>query len=388
MKFKIQAIRILNSIIPKNKKVLLFTSNPDFADNSAAIFKTISEDEKFADYKLFWITRELSLRKYKGYKCYKINSIKSFVVYFRAKYIFTTHGLYYGTSSRSQIKVGLWHGMPLKSLGAYSANNENYLKSIESEMYDFKYMIATSPLYREIMAKCFRMNEKDILVTGLPRNDELFYGKDSLEKLSIPVNEKTLCWLPTYRNPGSEDRLNGIYQQGVDYEYGIPLVNSETLIILNDLLKKEHMNLIIKIHGMQVFDKNKFPITSNIFVVTNNDLYESDIQLYNLLACSDALITDYSSVYIDYLATDKPMAFVIDDINEYGNDRGFVFNNPLDYMPGMKIHSFDEFIQFIMTVRQNKDEYKQVRQSARDTLNIFTDKKNSRRVIDFVFDKK
>lgn len=145
------------------------------------------------------------------------------------------------------------------------------------------------------------------------------------------------------------------------------------------------MNLIIKIHSMQKFDKKNFPASSNIYIINDDDLCKNDVQLYKVLACSDALITDYSSVYIDYLATDKPMAFVVDDIYEYGNDRGFVFENPLDYMPGMKVKTLNNLMEFIVNVGKNVDGFKQARHEARRTLNIFNDDKNTQRVVNFVF---
>ncbi len=381
-------VKLLNNIIPKNNKLILFTSNPDFSDNAAAVFKRISSDKRFSNYQLVWITRESSRSEYKGVKCYKVNGFSSFLVYFRAKYIFTTHGLYYGTSSKYQVKVGLWHGMPLKSLGAFTANSNTFSATITEDVCDFKYMIATSPLYQEIMSKCFCLKKENIIVTGLPRNDELFHKDKSLTKLSICDSKKVICWLPTYRKPIGIDSDRGIYNQGKDYEFGIPLITHDNIKELDNILKDTNVSLIIKIHGTQKFQKESFPNTSNIFIITNNDLYEKEVQLYNLLACSDALITDYSSVYIDYLAIDKPMAFVVDDINEYGNDRGFVFENPLDFMPGMKVKSMEDIMNFICNVSQNKDDFKQERLDVRKELNIFNDDNNTQRVIDFVFNKK
>ena len=55
-----------------------------------------------------------------------------------------------------------------------------------------------------------------------------------------------------------------------------------------------------------------------------------------MLGSSDALITDYSSVYFDYLLLDKPIGFTVDDMELYIKDRGFIFNNPEEYMPGKR----------------------------------------------------
>ena len=385
MSIKKSLLRLLNWITPKDEKMILFSSNPDFSDNSEAVFNTMRKDCRFSDYKFVWITRSSSLSKYKGTKCYKVYSPMSFWAYFRAKYVFTTHGIYDGIGCKSQINIGLWHGMPLKSLGSYSANSETFLKLTKYEKRDFTYMIATSPLYQQIMAKCFNMHEEKIIVSGQPRNDELMQNNDSLEKLSIPVRRKTICWLPTYRDPTKVNKAHLVYNQGKHYDNGIPLISEENLKELNEFLKTLSINLVVKIHGSQKFDRSKIPVTENIFFITNENLSKSGVQLYEMLACSDALITDYSSVYIDYMATDKPMAFVIDDIDEYGTDRGFVFENPLDYMPGMKVKDQISLKSFIKSVSEDRDEYKDSRKIVRPKLNIFTDDKNTQRVIDFVF---
>ena len=55
--------------------------------------------------------------------------------------------------------------------------------------------------------------------------------------------------------------------------------------------------------------------------------------MYVLLRNADALITDYSSAYFDYMLLNRPIAFTVEDIEEYRKKRGFVFDNPFEYMP-------------------------------------------------------
>ena len=88
---------------------------------------------------------------------------------------------------------------------------------------------------------------------------------------------------------------------------------------------------------------------------------DKNIQLYEILPVFDALITDYSSVAIDYLLIDKPIGFTLDDFEEYRKSRGFVFNDPREYMPGEHIYVLDDLIKFISNVANGKDEYKDKR---------------------------
>lgn len=377
-------LKFCNSLVPKDEKLVVFRSKPDFSDSCIMVFNAMKNNPKFYDYKMVWITTHSHIKVFQGAKCYPNKSLASLWVYFRAKYTFSTHGLYGGLSANNQVKVELWHGMPLKSLSAYSADSTQKVK-FDKEMHDFSYTLATSPFYKGMMAKCFSMKEEDVLVLGLPRNDLLMHPDNSLNKLNIKNAHKYICWLPTYRDPVKVIERGRVVDQGKHYELGIPLLNNENIIQIDHFIKKMDVSLIIKIHCNQKFDINKIPSTSNIRILTNEDLSKCDVLLYNLLACSDALITDYSSVYVDYLATDKPIGFVVDDIKEYGKDRGFVFENPLDYMPGMKINNIDTLIDFIKSVSKGKDEFKDTRESARPKLNVFTDDKNTQRLIDFVF---
>ena len=68
-------------------------------------------------------------------------------------------------------------------------------------------------------------------------------------------------------------------------------------------------------------------------------LEKEKLQLYELIGISDALISDYSSVAVDYLLLDRPLGYVLADYEIYREKRGFVFEDPLEYMPGEKIYN-------------------------------------------------
>ena len=83
------------------------------------------------------------------------------------------------------------------------------------------------------------------------------------------------------------------------------------------------------------------------------------------MAYVDGLITDYSSIGFDFLLVDKPIGFTLDDYEKYKNSRGFVFENPLEYMPGNHIYSLSDLLEFIKNVAEQKDEYKEDRAKVR-----------------------
>jgi CDP-glycerol glycerophosphotransferase (TagB/SpsB family) len=104
---------------------------------------------------------------------------------------------------------------------------------------------------------------------------------------------------------------------------------------------------------------------SHLRFYTNNDLDRMNIQLYELLAYANKLITDYSTVALDYLLLNRSIGYVNDDIADFNKSRGFVFENYLDYCPGPKIDTTAKFIDFIYS---SKDEYKKQR---KEILNFY-----------------
>lgn len=377
MNNKKKIIKFLNTIVPKNEKLVLFSSKPDFSDNTQAVYDYMCSYPYFQGYSLIWIcSKKKNASKTAVYK----NSLKALWLYLRAKVIFSSHGLFAGTTVKNQIHVGLWHGMALKRIKALS--NPKY-DSSEREM---TFTLATSYVFQDIMARCFAIPREDVKVLGLPRNDLLLHPDYSaLKKLAIPTAKKIVFWLPTYKRPVSVSKEHGVMNEGNCTDLGIQFWNHTSIKELDEWLNNKNVYLVIKIHTLQKFDKSLVPRMRNIQFVTANECSDNQIDLYSLLACGEALITDYSSVYVDYLTADKPLAFVIEDMQSYGQERGFTFDNPLEYMPGKLIRTANDFLAFLTDIECENDRYKNVRAEKRKYLNIFTDDNSTKRVVEYVF---
>ena len=109
---------------------------------------------------------------------------------------------------------------------------------------------------------------------------------------------------------------------------------------------------------------------SHIHLMTNDDLEDMDVQLYEIINHFDALLTDYSSVSFDYLCLDRPIGYTLDDFEEYRKLRGFPMDNPLDYMPGHHIYTYDDLTQFIVGIADGKDEYAAERERVRKDVGM------------------
>jgi len=257
----------------------------------------------------------------------------------------------------------------LKKIG----NLEEQKKHIDYNF--FSYILATSDVFAEIMKNAFSCKENQIIICGHPRNDFLF---NPIEKY-INDSRQTVLWLPTHRN---DEGKKGSKLKNVD---SIPLfTNHDNMRQLNDYLKKLNIQLIIKIHPSQNFDYSVYKTYENIDIWTEDQFRKKSFNLYELLGSADALITDYSSVYFDYLLLDRPIAFTLDDMELYSGERGFVFDNPEKYMPGKKIKNKEQFLSFLIDVTEGKDNYKKDREKVNNIANYYTDGRNCERILKIV----
>ena len=118
----------------------------------------------------------------------------------------------------------------------------------------------------------------------------------------------------------------------------------------------------------------------NIMPLSNRDLDKKQVMLYSLIKETDALITDISSVYVDYLLLNKPLGFTVNDVIGRTN---FLFDDPLSYMPGMHINSFTDFVSFIHSVIRENDEYADQRKRVNNILNKYQDGMFSKRITEY-----
>lgn len=239
--------------------------------------------------------------------------------------------------------------------------------------YYFTYLIATSDLYVPIMAEEYGCPEKCVKVAGEPMADSLL--QPPREEYDFRSYDKVLVWMPTFRN----SELMGYNDSNL--ETLVPLFDIEEYPALNDLLAKYNIRLIVKLHPIQTVPADMQRHFSHLSVYSHDEFVQSEYEMYTLLANSDGLIGDYSSVSMQYLFTDKPQGFVVPDLNSYGANRGFIFDNPEDYMAGHIIKTKEEFAQFIDDFAKGKDQYKDKRHWVCDQIFKHKDAKSCERIV-------
>lgn len=358
-------LKVINSVIWK-KNLILFTSSPNYYDNAFMVFEYLYKNYKNT-YRIIWLLEnDNKIIRFDGVQYVRRHSLMGIYYFFRAKYVFHTHGLYLNATSQKQKVFSLWHGMPLKKIQHLFPND---MKKIANRKLDFELTIATSEHMAKIMSLCFGCSVEKVKVTGLPRNDLLF-RRDRF--LNLTEKEKVIVWMPTYRDGNAR-------KEGTQYIYGIPLINSENIFEIDNFCRQNNLKIIIKLHPFQR-SVERFPALNNV-VIVDNSIVVPGKHFYNYLGSADALLTDYSSVYIDFLSVDKPIGFILDDYMQYSDDRGFVFDNPLENMPGNHIYNLEDLKMFIYEIANGIDSTKNLRDTIGIKLNKFRDANNTERVL-------
>lgn len=337
-------IYILSFIIPRNKRIWVFgsTFGRRFADNPRYFYLYLNQYQR-DKVRSIWISRNREIVHWlsaQGYETYYYKSITGIWYSLRAKvYIFDNYSKDINFwLSGGAIKINTWHGVPLKKIQndnkfdevRHPTNIKMKIKYFLRRMSDEKpshYVLTTSKNLVSMFESAFNTN--NVIVSGYPRNDNLISDKikneftmselDSIQRIQSKQYCKTILYMPTFR----------------DTEH--MFFESVKIDELSQYLKLNNLLFCIKLHP-----KSKL---LNVFSDLENDnihVINPDDDPYAYLKKTDILITDYSSIYFDYLLLDKPIVFFNYDLKEYlESSREFYFDY-YDFTPGVKVSNWDE----------------------------------------------
>lgn len=378
------------------ENMIVFRSGPhasayvegmDYADNARALFEYMLENGYNRKYELIWLVKNPSAffgieEKYENVRFVSFdwsvsNKKEERDAYYHAlclaKYIFMTDAYGFTRNCRKdQTRVQLWHGCGFKTRVNFVRCEKRY-----------EYTTVISDLYSKIHQEIYGLRKEQMLVTGYAKDDWLFYPDSNWrEKLDIPKAGKYIFWLPTFRT--AKEQLNNLNEYELAGQTGLPIVSRyDILEQLDGLLRRLNIVLVVKLHPFQrrekILEKNVENL-KNIVMLDNGQLIERDIPINRLLGQADALISDYSSVAVDFMLLDRPIAFTLDDVDMYEKSRGFVFENIREWLPGEEIFTFDELCAFVEETADGSDRTAEKRRRLRDRMHRYHDDQNCRRI--------
>ncbi|KAD4007149.1 tetratricopeptide repeat protein [Arthrobacter yangruifuii] len=227
-----------------------------------------------------------------------------------------------------QYYLNTWHGTPIKTLG----------RDIKSGVMDHKnaarnFLQATHMVFPNKFTADCQMDKYDVAnlyagelaLTGYPRNDvlavpDIVANEGLRERLGIPFDKKVVLYAPTWRGTLASKNLD------------------ETRLAEDlDSFSSDEWHFLYRGHSV-----NDGSISGSY-----TDLYSvpGDIDTNDLLAIVDVLVTDYSSIMFDFMATHKPIVYYAYDLEQYQSERGLYFD--LNDMGGFLCEDVDSALSAI-----------------------------------------
>lgn len=294
----------------------------------------------------------------------------------------TTHGEY--PTLNDKINIELWHGFPLKGMANMDPGEQTSSEAISRHWSHIDLIASYSPLYNTLYNACMGNRINHYRITGMPRNDMLFKQNSEIKlrqffQNKIPQDHKIIFFMPTFRKaPYSLDRVEG--HKNWANMFGYDEFDYETF---GSFLSANKLTFVVKLHPYEekrvkeYVDKLE---SKGIYLLTNGMLEANDSDLYEVLGSSHLLITDYSSVFFDYLLIDKPIVFTPADVEEYRQSRNFLLE-PYDFWtPGPKTYNQAELELEIIRSLQEVNYYAQERQLIKSMVHTHHDNLASARL--------
>ncbi len=369
-------IFLISLLIFKDKKMIIV--GPWFGDRWADNSRYFMQDaQKQTKYKVYLIVKNKKLYNElnKSINCVYRYSLKSIYLHFRAKFHVVDQGdkSLIGFLSVRAIRINLWHGLPMKKLwdlayrppkNKFAAKLMQFNRKLNVFFNGFcskggwdNYYLLTPSLYdwENFLKIC--VNEKLVkpLFAKYPRTD---YLKNYIDRNNIILSEekkyldlvktkakekKLVLYVPTFRDKSSTLIL------GTN--------NDNDINKYIELLNKNNCVLVIKMHSADMTILSKY---DNCIILNNY----CDISTF--LPYMDCLITDYSSVFFDYLIFNRPIIFYPYDYDYYDNsDRGILPNYTV-HTPGEMVYNFEEL--YTKTKVLIKNNFKDKKETMRKEL--------------------
>lgn len=354
-----------------NKNIILLYNKGEFRDNVKALYDYLVEEGYNSKYEII-----CSCSDYNNYSDLRLKNVRyvsnicAIYEYFKAGYVYYRAGKIPIIPGKNQIVIQMWHGSPFKG------GDEGMLKGHSWKCHYYTYVFSASKNFAPIWSKYFSMPLDRILICGHPRCDALFR---EWEKYDFGKYNKLILWTPTFKTSKEIGYNNVKTTKGI-----IPVIDSERFGLFNEKLRELGVKIIVKLHPLQDLDLYNAIDLDHLIIMSHDDFTKRKIDLYRLMPQCDALITDYSSIFFDYLLLDRPMAFTEDDIEEYKEMRGFAVDDPDAYKPGQRIKEEEDLLAFVRDVANGVDIYKQDRKRVMKLSNDFCDGKFCLRALSLV----
>lgn len=337
--------------VEKNRVSFIIDSNESFKGNLDYIKK---EFEKRGNFEFHFFYKD------------KL-SFKSFKLLAGSRFIFLNDNFFplaFMQFSPKNIVVQLWHapGAFKKFGGSVDFKSR---KILEKASKNTDYLIVSSSNIQDYYREAFQISKTKIKPLGLPRADYYFENHDIdelkskfFEKYDLPSDKKIVLYAPTFRD---EEKYNNVFDY-LDLEKFNQSLGDEYILALRLHPK------IKKFYSGEISSEEQYIDCSD---------YPSEQEL---LLISDILITDYSSIMIEFALLNKPIIFFTYDFESYmTEERGFYFDFK-STVPGPVVYDSNQLIDVI---KSNSFDENKISEFVKTQFNEI-DGQSSKRVVDYL----
>lgn len=323
-------LKFIGLFVKVDEKMILFVSfsGKQYNDSPRAIYEYMRNTKDGEGYHYVWAFEHPEDFPQLTCDKVKIDTPKYFITTLKAKYwvasVNIERGLKY--KKKSQIYMNTWHGPAINLMGnAVEGRNDFNWDHID-------YFCISGRYEKPIITRDFRVLPENILLSGLPRNDALYSctekkKKELRKQFGVPENKRVILYAPTWRESTDGGKTCNLK----------PPINLEKWE--NELGDK--YVLIIRAH---VNTRQMLGIQFNDFARDG-----SDYPVVNdLLMVADYLISDYSSIIMDYCILGRPIVCFGYDFEEYNKARGGFYFDLDKEIPSGICHTEDEVLSYIL----------------------------------------
>ena len=244
--------------------------------------------------------------------------------------------------------VNLWHGIPLKRIERDIENPEHFIRrgtggsALQRLAFRlgfpwmanrFDLMPASSPRCAALLAGAFGLPAERVAVTGFPRNDAILAAAPpgpwdaeahaALSRLKAD-GRRLVAYLPTFRD--RDARRGTAAPLPIDWP------------ALDAFCAARNLAVVVKLHGNDVLRLPDLSALPRLVALP------AAADLYPLLGLFDVLVTDYSSIYFDYLLLDRPIVFFNFDQADYEAHSRSFYSDYDALTPGEKAPDFPRLL--------------------------------------------
>lgn len=353
--------------------------------NPYAIFKELLDNPKYKNLKHIWVLDKLSehkeeIEKYSKYSnVYFVESGKKpyLKALCTAKYLINNSTfLSYFVKKPEQIYINTWHGIPLKTLGYDHPLAKISVSNTVRNFIQSDYLISANSFLTEIYTRAYKLDgiyKGKIIEEGYPRLDTVVKTerKDVInllkkENVKVDENKKIVLYAPTWKG-------RDFYNPDCDINDYLELKQT-----IENKINCDEYQVLIKVH-QAVYDRIRDEISEYPFIVP------ATIDANVILSATDILISDYSSIYFDFLVTGKPVLFYIPDVENYKEYRGMYFG--IDELPGPYTDSVEQIADWINDIDSVFDSVKEKYQKIQKWCCDFEPGKIASKIVKIVFEQ-